>query len=146
YFRDRAKVRVSLRFDMQGFGGVPKNPAGYFLVTIYNVGRRPIYLSHAHLTIAKRASKRLKILMLADGLEGVTIPEGGAPHPVLTKQDDLNRYPDIWPYIRAVVIDTAGRSYYSDWPTVKPEWAGDHPYRFRVFTNKVRNRIRRLRP
>jgi hypothetical protein len=148
YFRDRAKVLVTLSFDMQGFGGLPAVPEGYFVVRIHNVGRRPIYLSTAHITVPRWARKRLGAthLLLGSGLQGVTIAEGGAPQVVPTRQADLTRCAEIWPYVRAAVIDAAGRTYYSDWPTRKPQWAGDYASRFRVFTNKVRNRLRRLRP
>jgi len=148
YFRDRAKVLVTLSFDMQGFGDVPEVLDKYFVVNIFNVGRRAIYLSHAHIPIPRWAYKRsgASHFLLGSGLQGVTIAEGGAPHMVLTRQHELSKYAEIWPHLRAAVIDAAGRHYYSDWPTVKPDWAGDHSHRFRVFTNKIRNRLRRMRP
>jgi hypothetical protein len=148
YFRDRAKVLVTLSFDMQGFGGLAEVPDGYFVVNIHNIGRRPIYLSHAHLTVPRWARKRVGTthFLLGSGLQGVTIAEGGAPHMVPTRQTGLAKFAEIWPYIRAAVVDAAGRTHYSDWPTRKPEWAGNHSLRLRVFTNKIRNRLRRLRP
>jgi hypothetical protein len=142
YFRDRAKVLVTLDFDMQGFGSMPQVPEGF------NVGRRAIYLSHAHLAIPQWAHKRFRTshLLLGSGVQGVTIAEGGAPHMIPTRQDDLGRFAEIWAYIRAAVVDAAGAHYYSDWPTKKPDWAGTHSLRFRVLTNKIRNRLRGLRP
>jgi hypothetical protein len=148
YFRDRAKVRVILSFDMQASGGLPEVPDGYFLVAIYNVGRRPIYLSYAHLIVPRWARKTVGVthFLLGSGLRGVTIGEGAAPNVVMTKQTGLTKFAEIWPYMRAAVVDAADRTYYSNWPTQKPDWAGDHPCRIRVFVNKVLNRLRRLRP
>jgi hypothetical protein len=148
YFRDRAKVLVTLSFDMQGYGSLPEIPDGYFVVRIHNVGRRPIYLGNAHVTVPRWARSNVGVthFLLSSGVQGVTIGEGGAPHVVATKQTGLAKFAEIWPYMRAAVVDAAGRTYYSDWPTLKPDWAGDRSHRFRVFTNKVRNRLRRLRP
>jgi hypothetical protein len=65
------EVRVTLSFDMQGFGGLPKIPDGYFVVTIYNVGRRPIYLSHAHLVVPRWARRKVSVthFLLSDRLQ-----------------------------------------------------------------------------
>jgi hypothetical protein len=148
YFRDRAKVLVTLSFDMQGFGSLAEVPGGYFVVRVHNVGRRPIYLSHAHVTIPQRARQKVGAthFLLSSGLQGVTIAEGGAPHVIPTKQAGLDKYAEFWPYMRAAVVDAAGCTYYSDWPTQRPDWAGDQPHRLRVFINKILNRLRRLRP
>ena len=148
YFRDRAKVRVTLMFDMQGSGGASQAPEGYCVVRVHNIGRRPIYLSHAHLTVPRWARNRLSAshVLLSVGIQGVTIAEGGPPHMIPTPQTGLAKYAEIWPYMRAAVVDAAGRTHYSAWPTRKPEWAGNHSPRLRVFTNKIRNHLRRLRP
>jgi hypothetical protein len=144
YFRDRAKVRVVLRFDMQGFGGVPEVPDKYFAVRIFNIGRRPIYLDLAHIVLPRWARKQVGVthFLLSSGVQGVKIAEGDPPHVIPTKQRELAKFPALWPYMRAGVVDAAGRQYYSDWPTFKPEWAGKHEHRARVLTNKIRNRFR----
>ena len=132
YFRDRPIVRVDLQFDMEG---VPPVPAGtYFVVSVYNLGRRPIYLSHAHLTVPRWARRALGAthVILGSGLQGVTIAEGGPPHRVPTDQVNMERFAKIWPYMRAAVIDAAGRHHYSDWPTTAPTWAGGHEPRSRI--------------
>ena len=148
YFRDRAKVRVVLAFDMQGFGALPKVPEMYFAVRIFNIGRRPIYLDLAHIVFPKSARKQTSVthFLLSSGVQGVKLNEGDAPHIIPTRQTQLAKFPALWPYMRAGIVDAAGHQYYSDWPTQKPEWADDHEHRFRVFTNKIRNRLRRLRP
>jgi hypothetical protein len=148
YFRDRAKVLVSLQFDMQGFGDFPEAPDQYFVVGIYNVGRRPIYLNRAHILFPRWVRKKVGTthFLLGSGLQGVKLGEGDPPKVVPTRQHDLVKYAEAWPYLRAAVVDATGRTYYSNWPTVKPSWGGDHRHRVRVFTNKIRNRLRRLRP
>jgi hypothetical protein len=145
YFRDRAKVRVTLLFDMVR-EGAPQG-SGVCIIRIHNVGRRPIYLTLAHLTVPYWARKRLNTAYLLLRIPtSVTIAEGGAPHLISMPQTDLTKYAEIWPYMRAAVVDAAGRTHYSAWSTEKPSWAGNHSHRFRVFTNKMLNRLRRLRP
>jgi hypothetical protein len=145
-FRDRAKVRVTLLFDMVP-EGAPQASNRIGVIRIHNVGRRSVYLDLPHLIIPYWARKRFNTaFLLPCSGTGVTIAEGGAPHLISLPQADLTKYAEIWPYIRAAVVDAAGRTHYSAWPTEKPTWAGNHSHRFRVFTNKMRNRLRRLRP
>jgi hypothetical protein len=148
YFRDRAKVRVVLAFDMQGFGALTQVPDKYFAVRIFNIGRRPIYLDRAHIVFPQWARRQIGVthFLLSSGVQGVKIGEGDPPHTIPTRQRELAKHSRLWPYMRAGVVDATGREYYSAWPTTKPEWGGEHEHRFRVFTNKIRNRLRRLRP
>jgi hypothetical protein len=78
YFRDRAKVRVVLAFDMQGFGGLTQVPDKYFAVRIFNIGRRPIYLDLAHIVFPKWARRQIGVthFLLSSGVQGVKIAEG----------------------------------------------------------------------
>lgn len=48
YFRDKPKVIVSLEWDRCLIGGVNEDKK-FGVVTVANVGRRPIFISHAHL-------------------------------------------------------------------------------------------------
>jgi len=97
YFRDRAKVRVVLAFDMQGFGALPKVPEMYFAVRIFNIGRRPIYLDLAHIVFPKSARKQTSVthFLLSSGVQGVKLNEGDAPHVIPARQTQLAKSPAL---------------------------------------------------
>jgi hypothetical protein len=80
YFRDRAKVRVVLAFDMQGFGGLAQVPNKYFAVRIFNIGLRPIYLDLAHIVFPKWARRRI----------GVTYRHWGLDHIPCSSRPDIS--------------------------------------------------------
>jgi hypothetical protein len=90
YFRDRAKMVVSLSFDRQGFAGVeeqilrgeyqgrlceqpteggmvPEDSDKYFVVRIENMGRRPICLGLGNIVVPRwpQNLKEFSILMIA---------------------------------------------------------------------------------
>lgn len=147
YLRDRPRVSVSLQFDMQGYGSLPNIPAGYAVITAHNVGRRSIFLSHPHIRIPKRFGMRVGTShLLFYNISGKTMSEGGPPFMDYAEQDGFDTYKSIWPQLRASVVDATGRNHYSDWPTMKPDWAADAPdFPIRVRINRIRNWLRRFR-
>jgi hypothetical protein len=143
YFRDRAVVSVGLQWDMSVVG----DDETYFVVTIRNVGRRPIYLSHAHIRLPRDSDPNASLILLNEGLEGVTLAEGAPPHIVLTAQDHIEKHADVWWRLRATVIDAAGRHHHSEWATAAPSFAKDvRPPRGALAWNRARNWARRRLP
>jgi hypothetical protein len=75
----------------------------YFRVTIRNIGRRAIYLSHAHVHVPRRS----ELLFLVDGLQGVTLAEGAPPYIVLADQAGVEEHADLWWRLRAAGLPAA---------------------------------------
>ena len=147
YFRDRPRVIVELQWDMSVTGDGPYDPGKKWgVVTVANSGRRPVFVSHAQLTtyprwargmpsflrkLLSRVPKKLlperftvPLIFLREGIEGKTLPEGGPPILVMVNQDMMNDYARHWNYIRAVIIDIAGKRYYSErTESDRPSWA-----------------------
>ena len=147
YFRDRAVVTVNLHWDMSTYGPNADPSKTYFLVTVYNVGRRPIYLSHAHISLPPDADPEATDIILTGGVEGKTIPEGTAPYLVHTDQEGMEEYAHVWWNLRATVIDSAGKHYHSDWPTRAPSWASEVIPPFGALAwNRLRNWMRQRLP
>jgi len=147
YFRDRATVTVDLQWDMETFGTDMDPDKTYFVVTIRNVGRRPIYLSHAHILLPPGADTETSHILLTSGLQGVTLAEGAPPYIVHADQEGMEKYAAMWWKLRATVIDAAGKCYHSDWPTKAPSWAQGVTPSFGALTkNCLCNWIRRRLP
>ncbi len=123
YLRDRPEVVVTLKWDMK----VTDNPVydpnkNWGFVTVSNVGRRPIYISHASITIPKGYGHNY--LLLWEGLRGQRLAEGDPPVDYVLAQDKLEKYKKVWKKMRAVVFDTAGKKYYSKVDKSRPpSWA-----------------------
>lgn len=147
YFRDRAGVDVGMQWDMSTYG--PGSDAGktYLVVTAHNVGRRPIYVSHAHIRLPRGADPEVSHIILIGAVEGKTLPEGAAPYLVHADQEGLDKYAGLWWKLRATVIDSAGKHYHSDWPTKAPLSGSDVAPPFgAVAWNQIRNWARRRLP
>jgi len=124
YRRDRAEVTVDIIWDMK----VTPNPVydqkkTWGIVTVANVGRRPIYLSHASLRIPK--GHGVGSLILTDSVAGKKLAEGDAPLQFPIDQTELSKYAKDWRNIRAEIIDSTGRKWRSKKPNKKdkPSWA-----------------------
>jgi hypothetical protein len=82
FLRDGARVQVQLHWDFIEFG-YGARPGKFTVVNVMNVGRRPVYLSHVHLSGIRHNSSAL----LPEGIGGVTLAEGSKPHSLTGKQD-----------------------------------------------------------
>ena len=92
------------------------------VVTVANVGRRPIYISHTSIELPRGYDHNY--LLLWEGLQGQKLAEGDPPVDYVLSQDGLGKYKRDWKRMRAVVIDTAGKKYYSKIDESKaPSWA-----------------------
>ena len=127
YRRDAPKVRVRILWDMIPGSGEPYDPTKkYAVIEVGNTGRRPICVSHAHFTLPSRLTK--KRLVLREGLPGKRLAEGDPPESYMFDQELIGTEPEYlqhWSKIRAVVIDSAGKHYYSKRVKKKPAWVKD---------------------
>jgi hypothetical protein len=131
HLRDRAKVTVDLLWDMSITNSPVYDPKkDWGLITVANVGRRPIYLSHASLRIPKGYG--VGHVLLADSVAGKKLDEGDPPLSFPVDQTDLNKYAKDWRRIQAEIIDSTGKKWRSRKANKKsmPSWAnrteGDH--------------------
>ena len=125
YLRDNPKVTVTLSWDMS----VTDNPRydrnkQWGIVSIANVGRRPIYVRIANLKLPN--GYKNSHLVLSEGIAGKRLAEGDAPAIFIISQDGMQEYAKDWRKIRAAIYDSAGREYLS--PKKKrtdstPSWA-----------------------
>jgi len=125
YLRDSPKIKVALLWDMS----VTDNPRydrnkRWGLVTVANVGRRPIYVRIANLKLPKGYKK--SHFVLSEGIAGSRLAEGDVPATFMVSQDGLEEYAKDWREIRAAIYDSAGREYLSPRKPRKdcvPSWA-----------------------
>ena len=122
YFRDRAKLVVTLKWDMK----IVNNPDydesklwGRVIVT--NVGRRPIFITAAALVLPKNYND---VLVLQDSIRGTKLGEGDKPVTYFIDQSELVEFSKEWYKIRAEVQDSTNRSYSSKRVSKKnvPSW------------------------
>ncbi len=122
YNRDAPNIQVTLAWDMSpyGFATISHDETKLWgVVSITNIGRRPVFFSHLHLEIPGTT----EYLLITEGLNGEKLQEGDAPKRYPVTQVGLEEYADRWQTIRAVVYDSTGKKYYSRSPTQKPSWA-----------------------
>ncbi|MCF8083173.1 MAG: hypothetical protein K9M96_08765 [Deltaproteobacteria bacterium] len=124
HLRDRAKVTVSVNWDMSMTPNPTYDPSkSWAVINVANVGRRPIYLSHASLRIPKGYGT--SHLLLADSVAGKKLAEGDPPLTFPVDQTGLEKYAKDWQKIRAEIIDSTGRKWRSKRLRKKerPSWA-----------------------
>jgi hypothetical protein len=110
YLRDRPKVRVSLKWNMETISSAgDKRECG--VVTVTNTGRRPVYLSHVCLRLPKHS--KTSHLLLVDSIQGRKSAEGDPPMTFIVPYDGLEKHSEGWKQIRAQVSDSTGRIYLS---------------------------------
>jgi hypothetical protein len=141
FLRDGARLQIKLTWGMELVGG-PGGSKG--LVIVHNVGRRPVYVSHTHLTGTSDRSMQL----IMGGIDGVTLGEGAPPRQVIINQDakleaDLGGH---WWRVRAAVVDGAGRKHYSPWPLERPTFASKEPPPLFLLLARGLNWWHRVRP
>jgi hypothetical protein len=114
YFRDRPSLRVTLKFDLEGYGS-QANSGTWAVVSIANTGRRPIYVSHVGLSQASRWNRsKSRTLFLWDSAGGRRLQEGDAPWTLPINQDiGVTTFVRRYGRVRAFVTDSAGRICYS---------------------------------
>jgi hypothetical protein len=129
YLRDNPRIKVMLRWDMS----ITDNPRYdrsklWGLVSVANVGRRPIHVRIAHLKLAK--GYKYSHLVISEGIAGKSLPEGDAPAIFMISQEGMQEYAKDWRKIRAAIYDSAGREYLSPKTSSKdpvPSWAKGNP-------------------
>ena len=130
YLRDKPKVKVHLQWGMQIHGDPNRDSEKEIgIVTVANVGRRPIYLSHVALKLPRNFSWRY--MVLCEGITGNRLAEGDPPKTFTVDHDEIitklgeefNNCPNVWKKIRAQVSDSAGKHYYSGKIKEEPSWS-----------------------
>ena len=123
YFRDRPRIKVSLRWDMSVTPGpICDHTKKYGVIEAVNVGRRPIFVSHASLKLPRQGDST-PYLLLMEGVRGEKLAEGDPPWKCMINQDGLDQYSKDWKKMRAIVIDSAGKEYTSKRIKDRPSWA-----------------------
>lgn len=108
YLRDRAKIVVTLQWDMKL--STTGELAG--IVSVSNTGRRPAYVSHAALKMPKGAMN--SHIILVDSIGGTKLEEGAAPLIYIVRYDEaLYDERNHWKGIRAQISDTTGKEWIS---------------------------------
>jgi hypothetical protein len=123
YLRDRAKIVVNLQWDLASLDN-PRYDRNklWGIVSVSNVGRRPIYIRLVNLELPK--GYKHTNLLINEGMAGTKLAEGDAPAIYVVTQDGLEKYKKDWNRIRAAVYDTAGKTYRSKVKrTEPPSWA-----------------------
>ncbi len=112
YFRDRHKVIVSLKWDLdvtEGSGYDHTKKWGFIRVT--NVGRRPTYVSHVALKLPKGYDHSHIVIM--GGIVGKKLTEGDPSETYVVEQAGMEQYAKDWKVIVAQVNDSTGRTWCS---------------------------------
>jgi hypothetical protein len=124
YLRDRAKVIVSLQWDMSVTPGTVYDPEKKWgIIRVSNVGRRPIFVSHVALRLPKGMAA--SHLVIQSGIEGKRLGEGDPVFTHLVSQDEMPEFKAKWRKIVAQVTDSSGKVWSSPQVPKKPipSWA-----------------------
>jgi len=123
YLRDRAHVDVDLQWDMQVIGDPGYDAAkSWGLITVTNVGRRPIHVSHVALRLPPGRFDHSH-LVINSGIRGKTLAEGSPTEMYVVTQEGMEQYASVWHLIRAQVSDSRGRVWKSGYVRERPSWA-----------------------
>lgn|SRR5262245_10161966 len=121
YLRDRPKVVVTLAWDMQPSGGAASTDTkkAWGVLVIVNVGRRPIFVSHASLHVPGET----EYFLLMESVQGVKLLESDPPTRYLIDQQALSKqFSAKWQQMRGCVMDNKGRHWHSEPIKEKPSW------------------------
>ena len=112
YNRDKAKINVTLQWDLKILDS-PKydENKSWGTITVTNIGRRPIYISHASIKLPRGYD--IGYLIIAEGISGKKLSEGDPPETFILSQEGLEKYSADWKKLRAIVIDITGKEYRS---------------------------------
>ncbi len=94
------------------------------VVSVTNVGRRPIYVSHTALKLPKGYDHSHLVLM--EGVKGVKLTEGDPTKTFIVNQEGMEVYSKDWKKIIAQVNDSSGKAWKLSKRKnkKKPSWAG----------------------
>ena len=122
YWRDSPNIQVTLAWDMIPYGGAKAvyGDAPQGVVSVVNLGRRPIYVSKVHLGLRGKPNFSLVSEQI---FYGQKLSEGDPPWQVIIPSKGLEPYANDWKKIHAVVIDSAGKVYYSQAVQKRPSWS-----------------------
>jgi hypothetical protein len=122
HLRDRARVEVSLQWDMKSFGDPRYDEKTLWgAINVTNVGRRPVHVSHVALRLPKGFDHTH--LLINSGIGGKTLPEGSPSELYVVTQDGMEKYVSVWDKIVAQVSDSTGRVWKSKPVKQVPSWA-----------------------
>jgi len=124
YFRDKAKIIVELSWDMTATENDEYDSNKLWgVIYVTNIGRRPIYISHAALSLPK--GYKDTHLLIMGGIKGKKLTEADPTEIFIVDQSGLEVYAKDWIEIVAQVSDTSGRVWKSNKSknTKKPSWA-----------------------
>jgi hypothetical protein len=119
FYRDRPRIVVDVSWNMVAMPPRPDYPESFASVTVSNIGRRSIYVSHI---TGEEDGNRVHMLIPAS-VPGKILSEGSAPWSVIVDEAQFKSQQPPWWNLRFYVCDTAGRRYYSRWPEKAPDWA-----------------------
>jgi hypothetical protein len=118
YRRDTARIKVAIKWDMST--EPPQQNNGLVgMLRISNIGRRPVYVSHAHV----QAGTSETVLVLKETIAGYTFIEGGKPIVIVVPQEGLEQFAKQWKSVCIVLEGNDGKKYISNFPEKKPSWA-----------------------
>jgi hypothetical protein len=111
YLRDKSRLSVSLRWDMK----IIDNPQydeekSWGVVTVTNIGRRAVYVDNVGLILPKKYGHDI---LLIDSLGERKLGEGDPPLTTFANQAAMEKYAKDWRRIRAVVVDSTGKTWHS---------------------------------
>lgn len=110
YLRDRAKVKVSLQWEMRNL----QTGEARGLIRITNIGRRPVFISIV--AIALPPGFEHAYLVMQDSIAGKKLDEGEKPLGVFVPYERLAQYSRVWRKMRACAEDSTGKRYHSAYP------------------------------
>lgn len=119
YLRDKAKVIVSLQWDMAMTGEDENKRFG--CITVTNIGRRAIFISHVALRLPKGGE--ISHFLIQGGLKGQKLSEGDPPAVFPVEQTGLEEFAGKWQYLVAQVSDSTGKVWCSKKVNAQPSWA-----------------------
>src|SRR5437867_2827494 len=91
------------------------------LITVTNVGRRPVFISHVCLRMPNYYEENR--LLLKESIQGRKLSEDDPPANFVVPYDGLDKYSEGWEQIHAEVTDSTGLTYVSKRRKMeKPKW------------------------
>ncbi len=125
YLRETPRIHVRLQWNMTTTAGTLLVHEGAGIITITNVGRRPVFVTHVSL----RLPNGKKHLVFLDHFQRAEpLKEGDPPMTTLVEpaliESDLLPHARNWRLIRAVASDSTGKQWVSAAPAIPPDWAG----------------------